>query len=185
MFSNMEHENYIDWVCLKFNLKKKKLNKHSIILIKRSSSGFGENSKPIVGFSFLQPQNDPKKCIYLMVGHSSLINVPQKTDKSKRDDQSPKDNKTLNRKSFVSNHENLGSSFNKSKVLNETALEATVEIDNDDDDENDSSFILIYQIMFERCVNIFLNQNENYMLYEVNLFEWTFIESPLTSIVYF
>jgi hypothetical protein len=105
-----------------------------------------------------------------MVGHSSLINVPQKTDKSKRDDQSPKDNKTLNRKSFISNNENLGSSFNKSKVLNEIALEATVEIDNDDDDENDSSFILIYQIMFERCVTIFLNQNENYMLYEVNLF---------------
>jgi len=140
--------------------------------ILRSSSGYGENSKPIVGFSFLQPQNDPKECIYLMVAHSSLINAPFKSDKPKADEQCAKDNKSLNRKSFIQNEENLGNSFNKSKLLNETNQEATmVEIDNDDDDEIDSSFILVYQIMFERCINIFLNQNENYMLYEVNLFE--------------
>lgn len=42
------------------------------------------------------------------------------------------------------------------------------EIDNDDDDEADSSFILLYQLMFERCANIFLSQSDNYMLYEVN-----------------
>ena len=150
----------------------KNLKEILICLINRSSSGYGENSKPIVGFSFLQPQNDPKKCIYLMVGHSSLINTLP--NKSKKDDKSPKDeNRSLNnRKSFIQNQENLGGSFNKSKVLNETALEATVvEIDNDDDDENDSSFILVYQIMFERCVNIFMNQNENYMLYEVSYFK--------------
>jgi hypothetical protein len=144
--------------------------------ILRSSSGYGENSKPIVGFSFLQPQNDPKKCIYLMVGHSSLINSPFKSDIPKADEQVAKDLKSLNRKSFIQNEENLGSSFNKSKLLNETNQEATmIEIDNDDDDEIDSSFILVYQIMFERCINIFLNQNENYMLYEVNYFENCFI----------
>ena len=38
-----------------------------------SSSGYGENCKPIIGFSLLQPQNDPKKCLYLLVAHSSLI----------------------------------------------------------------------------------------------------------------
>ena len=41
------------------------------------------------------------------------------------------------------------------------------EMDNDDDD--DTGFLLLYQILFERCANVYLNQNESYLLYEVNV----------------
>jgi hypothetical protein len=47
--------------------------------------------------------------------------------------------------------------------------DASFEIDNDDDDEADSSFVLLYQLMFEKCVNIYLNQNQFYSLYEVRI----------------
>ncbi len=36
-----------------------------------------------------------------------------------------------------------------------------------DDDPTEPSFVLLYRISFERCVNVFLNQNEVYFLYEV------------------
>lgn len=46
------------------------------------------------------------------------------------------------------------------------SAEDEFEID-DDVDENDSSFIILYQLLFEKSVNIYLNQNEFYTLYEV------------------
>jgi hypothetical protein len=36
--------------------------------------GYGESFKPITGFALMQPQNDPRKCVYLTVAHSSLLN---------------------------------------------------------------------------------------------------------------
>ena len=45
----------------------------------RSSSGYGENTKPVVGFSLLQPQNDPKKCLYLLVAHSTIVETNKNT----------------------------------------------------------------------------------------------------------
>ena len=80
-----------------------------------------------------------------------------------QNDPSPR-NKSA-RKSNISN-------LNEDNTANKSTFDETkddVEIDNDDDDETDSSFILVYQILFERSVNIFLNQTENYMLYEVEL----------------
>lgn len=53
----------------------------------RSSSGYGENSKPVVGFSLLQPQNDPQKCVYLIVAHSrSLREAMANCKKAKMED---------------------------------------------------------------------------------------------------
>lgn len=90
------------------------------------STGYGENTRPIIGFSLLQPQNDPKKALYLLVSHSSIIN------------------------------EKLNDENNNSA-------------DSTNEGESFSSYILLYQILFERSVNIFLDQNEFYYLYEVSL----------------
>lgn len=38
-----------------------------------------------------------------------------------------------------------------------------------EDDESEPSFVLLYNIAFERSVNLFLNQYESYTLYEVSL----------------
>ncbi|CAF1033811.1 unnamed protein product [Brachionus calyciflorus] len=51
-----------------------------------------------------------------------------------------------------------------SKNLNETN-DDEFEID-DDDDESESSFILMYQLIYDKSLNIFLNQNDSYMMYE-------------------
>ena len=40
-----------------------------------SSSESRNNYKPIIGFSVLEPQNDPKQCLYLVIGHSSSIEI--------------------------------------------------------------------------------------------------------------
>jgi hypothetical protein len=64
----------------------------------------------------------------------------------------------------------LNKKFKKNKKLKFfRANESEFEIDNDDDDETDSSFILLYQLMFDRSVNIYLNQNCYYLLFEVSL----------------
>lgn len=39
-----------------------------------SSSAYAHLSRPVLGFSLLEPQNDPKKCMYLLVAHSTMIN---------------------------------------------------------------------------------------------------------------
>ena len=167
--TSLKYEKQIDSILVGFNFGCFQIWNMKTCSIE-SSSGFGENNKPIIGFSLLQPQNDPKKCIYLMVGHSSTVSAS--LPKPKQNEASPPKNKSTNRKSYTLNlnEENLANSTNKSKLLNEPTQDGTViEIDNDDDDEIDSSFILVYQIMFERCLNIYLNQNENYMLYEVGI----------------
>lgn len=46
------------------------------------------------------------------------------------------------------------------RALNESELDSTLE------DENDFSFTLVYQLMFDKCTNVFLSQNEFYLLYE-------------------
>lgn len=43
-----------------------------------SCSDYGENNKPIVGFSLMQPENDPKKCLYLMVVHSTPVDPDER-----------------------------------------------------------------------------------------------------------
>ena len=40
-----------------------------------SSSEFRNINKPIIGFSVLEPQNDPKQFLYLVIGHSSSIEI--------------------------------------------------------------------------------------------------------------
>ena len=42
-----------------------------------SSSEYGTMRKSVVGFSVLEPQNDPKNCLYLVVAHSSLVEPKQ------------------------------------------------------------------------------------------------------------
>ena len=39
------------------------------------STGYGENTRPIIGFSLLQPKNDPKKVLYLLVTYSSELDL--------------------------------------------------------------------------------------------------------------
>lgn len=87
------------------------------------STGYGENTRPIIGFSLLKPQNDNKHVVYLLVSHSSEIDLK----------------------------------------LNDENNNNAQSVDN----EKSSSFILLYQITFEKNFNIFLNQNESYYLYEV------------------
>ena len=52
-----------------------------------------------------------------------------------------------------------------SHLTSSNKLEA--DLDTDDEEECDSSFVIIYQLMFGKRVNIYLNQNDTYMLYEV------------------
>ena len=121
-----------------------------------------------MGFSLLQPQNDPKKCLYLVVAHSTPLVIAksesdrsQSSDKdsndaSQTDDESNRWEKILNLKL---------AEYKELKFLNSSSKE---DLDKESQDEEvDYSFILLYQIMFEKCVNIFLNQNESYFLYEV------------------
>jgi hypothetical protein len=111
----------------------------------------------------MQPQNDPKKCVYLMVAHSTAVIVNEDKSKAFKNCRKPSPTK---RKSF----NNRDSDDSNVSVDRQNDLSTTdFEIDNDDDDEADSSFVLLYQLMFEKCVNVYLNQNQYYSLYEVNI----------------
>ena len=104
----------------------------------------------------LQPQNDPKKCLYLLVAHSSLIEklkINNLSDHKSKTNASPQSNESF-------------CSANETDDENSINASSEPEID-DEDEETDSSFVILYNISFERCVNIFLNQNKSYFLYEV------------------
>jgi hypothetical protein len=160
MLSDLEHEDSKHRV--NFQNKHQSFFDYIInyVIFFRSSSGYGENNKPIIGFSLIQPQNDPKKCVYLMVAHSTAVIVSEEKSKPLKNSRktSPSKRKSLNRDSDDSNLSDRQTDLSNNEF----------EIDNDDDDEADSSFVLLYQLMFEKCVNVYLNQTQYYSLYEVN-----------------
>jgi hypothetical protein len=39
-----------------------------------SSSIYASLTRPVIGFSLIEPQNDPRKCLYLLIAHSSIVN---------------------------------------------------------------------------------------------------------------
>ncbi|RNA06005.1 ELYS-like, partial [Brachionus plicatilis] len=70
--TSLKYEKQIDSVLIGFNFGCFQVWSMKTLSIE-SSSGYGENSKPVVGFSLLQPQNDPQKCVYLIVAHSRSL----------------------------------------------------------------------------------------------------------------
>lgn len=158
--SSLQYEKKLDSLLVGFNFGCFQMWNMKTMCIE-SSSGYGENNKPVVGFSVLQPQNDPKKCVFLMVAHSSAILATEDKSQALKKCQSP--SKSVNKTANASrNKETLSDSVEDQEEEDE------FEIDNDDDDDSDSSFILLYQLVYERSVNVFHNQNNFYTLYEVN-----------------
>ena len=74
--TSIKYEKQVDSLFVGFNFACFQIWNMKTLSIE-SSSEFGILSGPIIGFSLLEPQNDPKNCLYLMTAHSSLIeNVP-------------------------------------------------------------------------------------------------------------
>jgi ferric iron reductase protein FhuF len=81
--TNIKYEKKIDSLLVGFNFGCFQIWNMKTLKIE-SSSDFGEyNNKPIVGFSLMQPENDPKKCVYLMVAHSTQRNPHVKNVKKR------------------------------------------------------------------------------------------------------
>ena len=109
----MEFKNYVNRVRKNFVFFRPKSLKYSKI---RISTGYGENTRPIIGFSLLQPQNDPKKCLYLLVSHSSIFNYKKKADAQKKTMPDITLNKSY-RKSIVENELNKIGNLNETRIL--------------------------------------------------------------------
>ncbi len=147
------------------------MNLYFYAIIFRSSSGYGENTKPAIGFSLLQPQNDPKKCLYLLVAHSSVVETSGRLRFSNGSKASPISSPTSENDSFKSAEESgLDELSQDESFTPETQNIPATSVK--DDDPTEPGFVLLYRISFERCVNIFLNQNELYLLYEVNFINY-------------
>lgn len=71
--TSLQYEKQIDSLLVGFNFGSFQIwNMKSLSI--ESSSSYGQLNRPIVGFSIMEPQNDPKKCIYLLTAYSTLIN---------------------------------------------------------------------------------------------------------------
>jgi hypothetical protein len=73
----IKYEKQIDSLLIGFNFGCFQIWNMKTLAIE-SSSAYAHLNRPIIGFSLLEPQNDPKKCLYLLTAHSSLLeNRPQ------------------------------------------------------------------------------------------------------------
>ena len=118
----MESENNVNRVSLRFffilldtvnfNQYLKYKKKHNL----RISTGYGENTRPIIGFSLLQPQNDPKKCVYLLVSHSSVVNLMRKPQNARPKSSSDISMNKSIRKSLLENELNKIGNINETRI---------------------------------------------------------------------
>jgi hypothetical protein len=77
--SSLKYEKQIDSLLVGFNFGCFQIwNMKSLSI--ESSSEYGSVNRPISGFALLEPQNDPKNCIYVLTAYSSLANSRYDTD---------------------------------------------------------------------------------------------------------
>ncbi len=67
----LKYEKQIDSLLIGFNFGCFQIWNMKTLSIE-SSSAYGSVNRPIIGFSLLEPQNDPKYCLYLLTAYSSL-----------------------------------------------------------------------------------------------------------------
>ena len=70
--TSIKYEKQIDSLLVGFNFGCFQIWNMKTLTIE-SSSQYAQVNRPTLGFALLEPQNDPKKCLYLLIAHSSLI----------------------------------------------------------------------------------------------------------------